>query len=41
MVTDDSVVKEPGYFNIFECGNNILNNLENNIRTSVYVKLKR
>ena len=28
MVTDDSVVKDKIYFNIFECGKNILNKLD-------------
>ena len=28
MVTDDPVVKEPIYFNIFECGKNILNQID-------------
>ena len=27
LVTDNKVVKEPIYFNIFKCGNNILNNI--------------
>ena len=26
-VTDNPVVKEPSYFNIFECGKNLLNNI--------------
>ena len=27
-VTDNPVVKEPGYFNIFACGNNLLNKID-------------
>ena len=28
MVTDIPVVKDPGYFNIFECGKNTLNKID-------------
>ena len=28
MVTDNPVIKEPSYFNIFECGKTILNKLD-------------
>ena len=28
MVTDNPVIKEPRYFNIFECGKKILNRLD-------------
>ena len=28
LVTDNSVTDEPSYFNLFECGNNILNRID-------------
>ena len=28
MVTDNLVIMSPGYFNIFECGKKLLNNLD-------------
>ena len=28
LITDNPLIKEPSYFNIFECGKNLLNGLD-------------
>ena len=49
LVTNNPVVKEPRYFNIFECGKNVLNKLDAihkgacmaNYRDQYYTKFSR